>query len=182
MKRVVFSHTYIHIRLLLSVNGKFVVSQPVVCKCSFTCSNINYMCVWMYAAALVPVCVCVRARACVRACECVRACVYIYNLSRPCLRWLTLISDHYSLTNPHSTPSLTVMAPLSSSVLLPFMAPMFTEKPETAIDCLTSSLHTWHPIPYRKQFLSDLQWPLCHSPHHYLAASDPTAPRCHCLN
>ena len=83
-------------------------------------------------------------------CECMCVCLCIYNLSRPCLRWLTLISDHYSLSNPHSTPSLTVMAPLSSSVLLPFIPPMFTEQPETTIDCLTSSLHTRHPIPYRK--------------------------------
>lgn len=121
-------------------------------------------------------CVCECSCACVCACEC------IYNLSRPCLRWVTLISDHYSLSNPHSTPSLTVMAPLSSSVLLPFIPPMFTEQPDSAIDCLTSSLHTRHLIPYRNQLLSDLQWPLCHSPHHHLAASDLTAPRCHCLN
>ncbi len=96
-------------------------------------------------------------------------------------RYGVMSSMHYILilTQP---PSLTVMAPLSSSVLLPFIPPMFTEQPETAIDCLTSSLHSGHPIPYRNQLLSDLQWPLCHSPHHRLATSDLTAPRCHCLN
>lgn len=146
----------------------------------------------LYASAHSPaskqlcicVCMCVLFRVCEWVSEWESALVHvcIYNLSRPCLRWLTLISDHYSLSNPHSTPSLTVMAPLSSSVLLPFITPMFTEQPETAIDCLTSSLHTRHPIPYRNQLFSDLQWPLCHSPQHRLAASDLTALRCRCLN
>lgn len=67
-----------------------------------------------------------------------------------------MISDHYSLTNPRPTPGLTVMAPLSSSVLPPFIPPCLQSSQRTAVDCLTSPLRTPTPDPIKETAASQI--------------------------